>query len=152
MRLIASRLALAAVLIVQPGLLAAAEIKVLTAGAMKSVVLALQGGFEAVSGHRLVIDNDTAGGLTRRIEAGEAFDVAIITPAAIDGLIEKARIVAGSRVSVAKVGVGVAMKEGRRSLIWARSMRSSARCLRPRRSLISIRPRAARAASMLRAF
>ena len=89
-----------------------AEIKVLTAGAMKSVVLALQGGFEAESGHRLVIDNDTAGGLTRRIEAGEAFDMAIITPNAIDGLIGKGKIVAGSRVPVAKVGVGVAVKEG----------------------------------------
>ncbi len=89
-----------------------AEIKVLTAGAMKAVVLALQSGFEAASGHRLVIDNDTAGGLTRRIEAGEAFDMAIITPSAIDGLIGKGKIVAGSRVPVAKVGVGVAVKEG----------------------------------------
>jgi molybdate transport system substrate-binding protein len=90
----------------------AAEIKVLTAGAMKSVVLALQAGFEAASGHRLVVDNDTAGGLVKRIEAGEAFDMAIITPAAIDGLIGKGKIVAGSRAAVAKVGVGIAVKEG----------------------------------------
>jgi len=89
-----------------------AEIKVLTAGAMKSVVLALQAGFEAASGHRLVVDNDTAGGLVKRIEAGEAFDMAIITPAAIDGLIGKGKIVAGSRAAVGKVGVGVAVKEG----------------------------------------
>jgi len=89
-----------------------AEIKVLTAGAMKSVVLALQGGFEIASGHRLVVDNDTAGGLVKRIEAGEAFDMAIITPAAIDGLIGKGKIVAGSRAAVAKVGIGVAVKEG----------------------------------------
>lgn len=105
-------LALTVVLSVQPSWLAAAEIKVLTAGAMKSVVLALQGGFEAASGHRLVIDNDTAGGLTRRIEGGEAFDVAIITPNAIETLIDKGKVIAGSRVSVAKVGVGVAVKAG----------------------------------------
>jgi molybdate transport system substrate-binding protein len=91
---------------------ASADIKVLTAGAMKSVVLALQGGFEAASGHRLVVDNDTAGGLLKRIEAGEAFDVAIITPNAIDALIAKNKVVGGSRAAVARVGVGVAVKEG----------------------------------------
>jgi molybdate transport system substrate-binding protein len=89
-----------------------AEIKVLTAGAMKSVVLALQPGFESASGHKLVIDNDTAGGLLKRIEAGEVFDTAIITPAAIDTLIEKGKVAPGSRIAVAKVGVGVAVKEG----------------------------------------
>lgn len=89
-----------------------AEIKVLTAGAMKSVVLALQPGFEAASGHKLVIDNDTAGGLLKRIEAGEAFDMAIITPGAIDTLIKNGKIIDGSRVAVAKVGVGVAVREG----------------------------------------
>jgi molybdate transport system substrate-binding protein len=89
-----------------------AEIKVLTAGAMKSVVLALQPGFESATGHKLVVDNDTAGGLLKRIEAGEAFDMAIITPAAIDTLIRNGKIVDGSRVAVAKVGVGVAVKEG----------------------------------------
>jgi molybdate transport system substrate-binding protein len=90
----------------------AAGIKVLTAGAMKSVVLALQGGFESASGHRLVVDNDTAGGLLKRIEAGEAFDMAIITPGVIDTLIKSGKVVDGSRVVVAKVGVGVAVKEG----------------------------------------
>jgi molybdate transport system substrate-binding protein len=102
----------AAALLLPTGPAASAEIKVLTAGAMKPVVLALQGGFEAASGHRLVIDNDTVGGLTKRIEAGEAFDVAIVSPSAIDGLIGKGKIVAGSRAAVAKVGIGVAVKEG----------------------------------------
>jgi molybdate transport system substrate-binding protein len=91
---------------------ASAEIKVLTAGAFKAVVLALQPDFEAASGHRLVVDNDTAGGLTKRIEGGEAFDMAIITPDAIDALIKNGKVVGGSRVAVAKVGVGVAVKEG----------------------------------------
>jgi len=103
---------LAGAILLHAGPATSAEIKVLTAGAMKSVVLALQGGFEAASGHRLVVDNDTAGGLTKRIEAGEAFDMAIITPNAIDGLAGKGKVVAGSRVAVAKVGVGVAIKEG----------------------------------------
>ena len=39
-----------------------AEIKVLTAGAFKPVVVALAPDFEKRSGHRLIIDNDTAVG------------------------------------------------------------------------------------------
>ena len=90
----------------------AAEIKVLTAGAMKAVVVELAPAFEASTGHKLVIDNDTAGGLARRIGGGETVDVAIITPAAIDALIKEARIAAGSRVDLAKVGMGVAVRAG----------------------------------------
>jgi molybdate transport system substrate-binding protein len=40
----------------------AAEVKVLTAGAFKPIVLAVAADFEKQSGHKLVIDNDTAGG------------------------------------------------------------------------------------------
>jgi len=103
---------LAGALSLHAGPAAAADIKVLTAGAFKAVVLALQPGFEAAFGHRLVVDNDTAGGLAKRIEGGEAFDMAIITPAAIDSLIKNGKVVDGSRVAVAKVGVGVAVKAG----------------------------------------
>ena len=90
----------------------AAEVRVLTAGAFKQVVLALVPEFEAATGHTVKVDNDTAGGLTRRIEAGEAFDIAIITPAAIDALTGKGKVAAGSRTAVASVGVGVMVREG----------------------------------------
>ena len=89
----------------------AAELKVLTTGAMKPVVLALQPQFES-QGHKLTIENDTAGALTKRIENGEAYDVAVITPGAIDGLIAKGKAAPGSRTNVARVGVGVMVKEG----------------------------------------
>ena len=36
--------------------------------------------FEKQSGHKVIVDNDTAGALKKRIEGGEAFDVAVITP------------------------------------------------------------------------
>ncbi len=89
----------------------AAEIKVLTTGAMKAVVLALLPQFES-QGHKVVLDNDTAGALLKRLEGGEAFDVAVITPGAIDTLIEKGKIAAGTRTNLARVGVGVVVKEG----------------------------------------
>lgn len=90
----------------------AAELKVLTAGAFKQVVLALVPDFERQTGHKVTVDNDTAGGLAKRIEGGEAFDVAIITPRAIDDLIAKGKVMPGSRVALATVGIGVVVKEG----------------------------------------
>jgi molybdate transport system substrate-binding protein len=90
----------------------AAEIRVLTAGAMKDVVLALAPAFEKETGHKLIVDNDTVGGLTKRIEAGEAFDLGLLTPAAVDALIAKGHIAAGTRQSLARVGIGVAVKAG----------------------------------------
>jgi hypothetical protein len=56
----------------------AAEIKVLTAGAFKSVVMAVAPDLETQSGRTAIVDNDTAGMLTRRIADGEAFDVVIL--------------------------------------------------------------------------
>ncbi|HKA74704.1 MAG TPA: substrate-binding domain-containing protein [Xanthobacteraceae bacterium] len=94
---------------VQPG--AAAEVKVLTAGAFKQVVLAVAPEFEK-SGHKLVVDNDTVGALTKRIEGGEAFDVAVLTPAAVDELTKKGKIADGSKTALARVGVGVMVKAG----------------------------------------
>jgi molybdate transport system substrate-binding protein len=90
----------------------AAEIKVLTTGAARPVVVELLPEFEKATGHKVSIDNATAGALAKRIEGGEAFDVAIITPKLIDGLIEKGKIASGSRVDLATVGIGVAVKEG----------------------------------------
>jgi molybdate transport system substrate-binding protein len=92
-------------------LASAAELKVLTAGAMKAVVLELLPEFEK-QGHKIVLDNGTAGALEKRIEGGEAVDVAIITPAVLDRLIEKGKIATGTRTNLARVGVGVVVKEG----------------------------------------
>ena len=89
----------------------AGEVKVLTAGAMRGVLDALVPAFEAATGHKVVADNATAGALAKRIEAGEAFDLAIITPKVIDELGKEGKI-SGGRVDLAKVGIGVAVKEG----------------------------------------
>jgi molybdate transport system substrate-binding protein len=90
----------------------AAEVKVLSAGAMKEVVLSAVPDFEKATGHKVTVVNDTAGGLSRRILGGEAFDVAVITPAAIDDLISKGKVAAGTRANLAKVGIGIMVKAG----------------------------------------
>jgi molybdate transport system substrate-binding protein len=91
---------------------AAAEIKVLTAGAFKQVLLALLPAFEQQTGHKVIVENDTVGALGKRIEGGEGFDLAVLTPAAVDELTRKGKFVDGSRKNLARVGVGVVVKEG----------------------------------------
>ena len=112
----------------------AAELKVLTAGALRQVVLALAPVFEQRTGDRLVVDNDTAGGLVRRIAGGEAFDLAILPPRGIDELADSGRVATASKRVVARTGVGVLVAEGtprpdistvdalRRALLEARSI------------------------------
>ena len=90
----------------------AAEIKVLTAGAYKQVVLALVPDFEKQTGHKVTVDNGTTGQLKKRIGDGEAFDVLVITPAVVDEMIKSGKLAAGSHVNLASVGVGVVVKEG----------------------------------------
>ena len=94
------------------GAASAADVKVLTAGAFKAVVTALAPEFERRNGHKLVVANDTAGALLRRIEAGEAFDLVVLTPQAIEQLTRQGRIAAGTAANLAKVGIGVVVKQG----------------------------------------
>src|SRR5712691_7842090 len=82
----------------------AAEVKVLTAGAFKQIVLAVVPEFERQTGHKVAVDNDTVGALTKRIEGGEAFDVAVLTPGAVDELAKSGKIAAGSKAALARVG------------------------------------------------
>jgi molybdate transport system substrate-binding protein len=89
-----------------------AEIKVLTTGAFKQVVVALVPEFEKATGHKVVMDNGTVGQLQKRVDGGETFDVLVLSPKGIDDYIKQGKIVAGSKANLAKVGVGVMVKEG----------------------------------------
>jgi molybdate transport system substrate-binding protein len=93
-----------------PGATQAEALKVLSAGAFKQVLLAVIPQFEA-TGRAIQWDNDTVGGLVKRIEAGESFDVVIASPAALETLGKSGKI-AGGGVDLARVGVGVAVREG----------------------------------------
>jgi molybdate transport system substrate-binding protein len=105
------RVLLAALVLAPPGLATAAELKVLTAGAYKPVVEALKADFEKQTGHRLTVQNDTAGALQRRIAGGEAFDVVVATPAVLAQLALAGKV-AGNTTRLARVAIGVAVKAG----------------------------------------
>ena len=90
----------------------AAELKLLTAGAFKSTVLALLPDYEKASGNKVSVENDTVGALMKRIEAGESFDVVVMTTEAVDKLTGEGKVMSGSRTNLARVGVGVMVKAG----------------------------------------
>ena len=90
----------------------AAELTVLSAGAIHSVATAIAPSFEAATGNKVVLRNDTVGGLVRRILAGEAFDVVMMSPAGLAQLAKVGKIAGEQGIPLAKVGVGVGIKTG----------------------------------------
>jgi molybdate transport system substrate-binding protein len=91
----------------------AAEIKVVSGGAFRQVLTALAAQYEKESGNTLAIAYQTVGQHLALIRDGkEEFGVAVLTPDAIDGLAADGKIVPGSRVDLARVGVGVVVKTG----------------------------------------
>jgi molybdate transport system substrate-binding protein len=101
-----------ALLIAWPGIASAAELKVLTTGAIKPIIEAMIPAYEQESGNTVALVNDTAGDVLKRVEAGETFDVIVATPSAIKTMIGKGFILSGTSVDLAKVGIGVAVREG----------------------------------------
>lgn len=90
----------------------AAEVKVLSAGAMRQVILAVLPQFEKETGHRAMVEGGSAGALSRRIGGGESFDVVVTTGPALGELATSGKIDGKSRVAVAKIGVGVVVRAG----------------------------------------
>jgi molybdate transport system substrate-binding protein len=88
----------------------AAEIKVLSTNALKSVLLDLGPKFEKSSGDKLAITWGTAAELTKEIMKGAAVDVAVITDAGVAGLIKDGKL--ASSTPLARSGIAVAVKKG----------------------------------------
>jgi len=90
----------------------APPLRVLTTGAFKQVVVALIPDFEARMSVKVDLLSDTAGGLGKRIESGETFDVVFLTPAGLNTLSSQGKVEPASVKPVARVGIGVAVREG----------------------------------------
>ena len=68
--------------------------------------------FERATGHKIVIQYGATGTFKKQIEAGEAFDLVIFGSAGVDDLIKQGKIAGDTRVDIARVGIGVAVREG----------------------------------------
>jgi molybdate transport system substrate-binding protein len=99
--------------LVMPRLAKADEIMVVSGGAFKQVLTPLAAQYERESGNKVALTYQTIGQHLALIRDGkEDFDVAILTPDAIDALAKEGRIVPGSRADLAKTGIGVVVKAG----------------------------------------
>ena len=90
----------------------AADITILASNGVKAAVVELIPQFENETGHKLKFTWGASNLLAKQVESGEAFDVVIVTPSLIKGLIQQGKVVDGSAVNLARVGLGVAVKQG----------------------------------------
>jgi len=88
----------------------AAEITLLSAGAVRAVVSALAESFAKETGHSVKATFGTVG-VVRKALAEQPADVVIVTDVALDELIKQGTIV-GVRTDLARAGVGVGVREG----------------------------------------
>jgi molybdate transport system substrate-binding protein len=90
----------------------AADVKVLSAAALRPVLTELSPAFERTMGDKLVIQFDVVGVLKRQIDAGEPFDVTILTTPLLDELVKAGKIAANTRADIARSGIGVIVRSG----------------------------------------
>jgi len=91
----------------------AAEIKVISGGAFKQVLNALVAQYQAESGNTVAVTYQTVGQHLQSVKNGqEEFDVAVLTPEAIETLGKDGKIAVGSSMALARTGVGVVIKAG----------------------------------------
>lgn len=93
---------------------AAADITVLCSTPLRHVMTALIPEFERATKHRVLITYGASPELTEKIEAGAPFDLVVLTPGFMDGLIERGKVAAATRTPIARVGVAIAIKAGAR--------------------------------------
>lgn len=90
----------------------AAEIKVVSSIGMKAVLDEAKPLFEIASGHKVTLVIGTIAPLKRQIDAGETFDVTILTPPLVAELAKQGKVVDVSVVDVARSGLGLAIRKG----------------------------------------
>jgi len=90
----------------------AAELRVLSGNGAKAAVRELCTQFERATGNTIKLHFEVNADLKKKIEAGEAFDVAVLNPPVIDALIKDGKLVAGSRADIGRSGLGVAVRKG----------------------------------------
>ena len=93
------------------GLAHAAEITVLSGGAIEPGLHAAAQAFEKQTGHTVKITFNTTPQIRKRVGAGETFDVVIVPPAAVKDFTAAGKVEAGG-VDVGKVGMGVVIRPG----------------------------------------
>jgi molybdate transport system substrate-binding protein len=87
-------------------------LKMVSSMATRQVLAELVALFEARTSRAVALESVGGVDVAKRVRAGEAFDVVVLASDVIDKLSAEGRIVAGSRVDLARSGVAVAVRAG----------------------------------------
>jgi molybdate transport system substrate-binding protein len=88
------------------------EIKVIASNAVKSAMEQLGPEFAKSSGHTIAFTWGAAIPLKADIEKGAAFDLAVLTTAAIDDLVKSGKLAGATRAALVNSNAGVAVRKG----------------------------------------
>lgn len=92
------------------GAVQAAEIRVLSAGAVEPGLHNFATLVKKELGHDLKIQFNTAPQIAKRLAANEVYDILISPPPAVENAVKENKVVADSRVMVGKVGAGIIVR------------------------------------------
>ena len=98
--------------VILPTMTFAAELKVLSTQATEDTYRELVPQFEKATGHKVATIFTGTLDAQKRLAAGENYDMIIMAAPAIDAQIKAGKVVSGSRVDLAKSGVGLAVPKG----------------------------------------
>jgi molybdate transport system substrate-binding protein len=101
---------IAAAAIIHPA--RAAEIKVVGSPGFREAYTELVPGFEKMTGNKVTTNWGGVNEVAKRVADGETADIVILPIAQIDDLIARGKLLAPTRIIVAKSGVGVAVRAG----------------------------------------
>jgi molybdate transport system substrate-binding protein len=99
------------ILFVQTAAAQQAELRVISSNGIKGALDKLLPEYEKTSHQRVTIQYGGTAGLKRDIEGGAQFDLAILTPVAIDDLTRQGKI-AGASTAIAKANLAVGIRTG----------------------------------------
>jgi len=99
-----------AVAMMLPGVVSAAEIKLMCPAPMRTSVVELVAQFEKATQHKVNIVHIPSRFIVERVTGGEPVDAVLLTQNAADGLIKAGKL--ARRVDYAKSSIGVAVKSG----------------------------------------
>ena len=87
------------------------EIRMLSAGAVEPALVKVIEAFQRETGHDVKVTFATAPHIGKRLGAGETVDVVLAPAPALDDMVKAGRAVAASRVTVGRIGIGVAVRD-----------------------------------------
>jgi len=90
----------------------AAEIRVLNANALTVALRELAAEHTKQTGNQVTFISGSPGQIQQKVDAGEQFDLLIMPMPALAALETAGKLMAGSRRPLARVGIGIAIREG----------------------------------------